>query len=48
MDKIISLIKRRLLTDEEKIKFKLTESTLEIELPEETFLSEGLRLLNVQ
>jgi FKBP-type peptidyl-prolyl cis-trans isomerase SlyD len=44
-DKIISLIKRRLLTDEEKIKFKLTESTLEIELPEETFLSEGLQVI---
>jgi FKBP-type peptidyl-prolyl cis-trans isomerase SlyD len=44
-DKIISLIKRRLLIDEEKIKFKLTESTLEIELPEETFLSEGLQVI---
>jgi peptidylprolyl isomerase len=34
-----------LLIDEEKIKFKLTESTLEIELPEETFLSEGLQVI---
>jgi peptidylprolyl isomerase len=39
------LIKRRLPIDEEKIKFKLEESTLEIELSEETFLSEGLQVI---
>ncbi|HZC20691.1 MAG TPA: hypothetical protein VE223_03515, partial [Nitrososphaeraceae archaeon] len=29
----------------EKIKFKLEESTLEIEMSEETFLSEGLQVI---
>ena len=44
-DKIMSLIKRRLPIEEEKTKFKLAESTLEIELPEETFLFEGLQVI---
>jgi peptidylprolyl isomerase len=44
-DKIMSLIKRRLPIDEEKIRFKLEESFLEIELSEETFLSEGLQVI---
>jgi peptidylprolyl isomerase len=44
-DKIMSLIKRRLPIDEEKIRFKLDESCLEIELSEETFLSEGLQVI---
>jgi peptidylprolyl isomerase len=44
-DKITSLIKRRLAIDQEKIKFKLEESILEIELPEEIFLSEGLQVI---
>jgi peptidylprolyl isomerase len=43
-DKIMSLIRRRLPIDD-KIKFKLVDSTLEIELAEETFLSEGLQII---
>ncbi|HJT47519.1 MAG TPA: FKBP-type peptidyl-prolyl cis-trans isomerase [Nitrososphaeraceae archaeon] len=44
-DKIMSLIKRRLPIDEDKIKFKVVDSTLEIELAEEIFLSEGLQII---
>jgi peptidylprolyl isomerase len=44
-DKIISLIGRRLPIDKDKIKFKLVDSTLEIELAEETFLFEGLQII---
>jgi peptidylprolyl isomerase len=44
-DKIISLIGRRLPIDKDQIKFKLVDSTLEIELAEETFLSEGLQII---
>jgi FKBP-type peptidyl-prolyl cis-trans isomerase SlyD len=44
-DKIMYLIRRRLLIDNDKIKFKLVDSTLEIELAEETFLSEGLQII---
>ena len=44
-DKIMYLIRRRLSIDNDKIKFKLVDSTLEIELAEETFLSEGLQII---
>jgi peptidylprolyl isomerase len=44
-EKIVSLVRRRLPIDKDKIKFKLVDSTLEIELPEETFLSEGLQII---
>ena len=44
-DKIMYLIRRRLPIDNDKIKFKLVDSTLEIELAEETFLSEGLQII---
>src|ERR671938_1620819 len=44
-DKIMSLIRRRLSIDKDKIKFKLVDSTLEIELAEEIFLSEGLQII---
>ena len=44
-DKIRSLIKRRLPIDDEKIKINLKGSTLEIELPEETLLAEGLQII---
>jgi peptidylprolyl isomerase len=44
-DKIISLMRRRLPIDSDKIKFKLVDTTLEIELAEETFLSEGLQII---
>jgi peptidylprolyl isomerase len=44
-DKVMSLIKRRLSIDDEKIKIDLLESILEIELPEETFMVEGLQII---
>jgi peptidylprolyl isomerase len=44
-DKVMFLIKRRLSIDDEKIKIDLLESTLEIELPEETFMVEGLQII---
>jgi peptidylprolyl isomerase len=44
-DKIRSLIKRRLPLDDEKIKINLKGFTLEIELPEETLLAEGLQII---
>ena len=44
-DKIMYLIRRRLPIDNDRIKFKLVDSTLEIELAEETFLSEGLQII---
>jgi len=44
-DKIMSLIRRRLPIDKDKIKFKLVDSNLEIELAEETFLFEGLQII---
>lgn len=43
-DKVIALLKRRLLLDAEKIHLNFSESMLEIELPEETFLTEGLQI----
>ena len=44
-DKIISLIKRRLPLDDNKIKINLKGLTLEVELPEETLLAEGLQII---
>ncbi|HKG87146.1 MAG TPA: FKBP-type peptidyl-prolyl cis-trans isomerase [Nitrososphaeraceae archaeon] len=44
-DKIRSLIKRRLPVDDEKIKINLKGFTLEIDLPEETLLAEGLQII---
>lgn len=44
-DKISSLIKRRLPIDDEKIKFNVAGSLLQIELPEEMFLVDGLQII---
>src|SRR5919198_1552319 len=44
-DKILSLIRRRLPIDNDKIKFKLVDSTLEIDLAEQTFMYEGLQII---
>jgi peptidylprolyl isomerase len=44
-DKILSLMKRRLPLDDNKIKINLKGLTLEIELPEETLLAEGLQII---
>ncbi|PWU79533.1 MAG: peptidylprolyl isomerase [Candidatus Nitrosopolaris wilkensis] len=44
-DKVLSLMKRRLPLDDEKIKFILEGSNLTIQFPEETFLTEGLQVI---
>jgi peptidylprolyl isomerase len=44
-DKVSSLIRRRLPIDNEKIKFDVIDSVLQIELPEETFLVDGLQII---
>jgi peptidylprolyl isomerase len=44
-DKIKSLIKRRLPINDEKININLKGFTLEIELPEETLLAEGIQVI---
>jgi peptidylprolyl isomerase len=44
-EKIRSLIKRRLALDDEKIKINLEGATLEIQLPEEILLAEGLQII---
>lgn len=43
-DKVIALIKRRTGFDDTKVKFKLEVPSLELELPEEAFLAEGLQI----
>ncbi len=44
-EKVLSLMKRRLPIDEEKIKFIIEGKNLTIELPEEVFLTEGLQVI---
>jgi len=44
-DRVLSLIKRRFALDDEKILFSLEGSALEITLPEESFLTEGLQIM---
>lgn len=44
-DKVTALIKRRIPIEDEKIKFKITGDSLEIELPEETYMAEGLQII---
>ncbi len=44
-DKVLSLMKRRLPLDDEKIKFIIEGSDLTVQLPEETFLTEGLQVI---
>jgi peptidylprolyl isomerase len=44
-EKVLSLIKRRMPLDDDKIKFFLDGSNLTIELPEESFLVEGLQVI---
>ena len=44
-DKIAALIKRRMGLEDNKIKFTLADPNLEIEVPEEAFLSEGLQVI---
>jgi peptidylprolyl isomerase len=44
-EKIVALIKRRLPVDENKLKVTLTEGNLDIELPSEFYMHEGLQVI---
>ncbi|HET9774686.1 MAG TPA: FKBP-type peptidyl-prolyl cis-trans isomerase, partial [Nitrososphaeraceae archaeon] len=44
-EKIKNLMKRRLPLNEEKIKFEMQDDTLEIELPEDVLLLDGLQII---
>lgn len=44
-DKIMGLLKRRLPVDDSKLQFKLNGTDLDIIMPEETFLTEGLQVI---
>lgn len=44
-DKVTALIKRRIPIEDAKIKFNISGPTLEMELPEETYLAEGLQII---
>jgi peptidylprolyl isomerase len=44
-DKIMGLLKRRLPVDDSKLLFKLNGTDLDITMPEETFLAEGLQVI---
>jgi peptidylprolyl isomerase len=44
-EKVLSIIKRRLPIDDQKIKFNIEGSGVQIDLPEETFLVDGLQII---
>jgi len=44
-DKVTALIKRRMGVEDSKIKFNLAAPNLEIDVPEEAFLAEGLQII---
>ena len=44
-EKILGLLRRRLPTDESKLKFKINGAELDITMPEETFMAEGLQII---
>ena len=44
-EKVRSLIKRRLPIEDQKIKFSIEGSGVQIDLPEETFLADGLQVI---
>jgi peptidylprolyl isomerase len=44
-EKVLSLIKRRLPTDDQKIKFRIEAASVQIDLPEETFIVDGLQII---
>ncbi|MFL6512694.1 MAG: hypothetical protein ACJ70X_07070 [Nitrososphaera sp.] len=44
-EKVSALIKRRLGVDETKLQINLEEPNLEIQLPEDTYLAEGLQIV---
>lgn len=44
-EKVLSLIKRRLPIDDQKIKFSIEAASAQIDLPEETFTVDGLQII---
>ncbi|MBI5377662.1 MAG: peptidylprolyl isomerase [Thaumarchaeota archaeon] len=44
-EKILGLLKRRLPIEESKLKFKVNGTALDITMPEETFMAEGLQII---
>jgi peptidylprolyl isomerase len=44
-EKVLSLIKRRLPVDDQKIKFSIDAASVQIDLPEETFIVDGLQII---
>ena len=44
-EKIIGLLKRRLPIEDSKLKFKVNGTELDITMPEETFMAEGLQII---
>lgn len=44
-EKVLSLIKRRLPIEDQKIKFNIEASKVQIDLPEETFIVDGLQII---
>ncbi|MEK6877800.1 MAG: FKBP-type peptidyl-prolyl cis-trans isomerase [Thermoproteota archaeon] len=44
-EKILGLLKRRLPIEESKLKFKVTGTELDITMPEEAFMAEGLQII---
>jgi len=44
-EKIIALIKRRVPVEEDKVKVTLNEGNLDIELPDESYMMEGLQII---
>ena len=44
-EKILGLLKRRLPIEESKLKFKVNVTELDITMPEETFMAEGLQII---
>jgi peptidylprolyl isomerase len=44
-EKVLSLIRRRLPIDDQRIKFNIEASSVQIDLPEETFIVDGLQII---
>lgn len=44
-DKVLGLLKRRLPLDDSKLKFKINDTILDIDIPDETYLAEGLQII---
>jgi peptidylprolyl isomerase len=44
-DRVIALIKRRIPVDENKLKINLNEGNLDVELPSESYMQEGLQII---